>query len=44
MIGAPVRVDHPRGSARNRMAEQEVVKKVRDMGGLHMSGDYRYAE
>jgi hypothetical protein len=45
IVGAPVRVDHPkRARAGNRMPEQEVVEKSRDMCGVHMSDGDRYAE
>ncbi|MBW1956510.1 MAG: MmgE/PrpD family protein [Deltaproteobacteria bacterium] len=35
-----LRVDHPRGHARNPMTDQEVVEKFKDMAAVYMSDDH----
>ena len=35
-----LRVDYPRGHARNPMTDGEVIDKFRDMASLHMSGEH----
>jgi 2-methylcitrate dehydratase len=35
-----LRVDYPRGHARNPMTDQEVIEKFRDMASIHMSEDH----
>ena len=35
-----LRVDHPRGHARNPMTDQEVVEKFKDMASVYMSEDH----
>jgi 2-methylcitrate dehydratase len=35
-----LRVDHPRGHARNPMTDQEVIEKFKDMASVYMSEDH----